>query len=111
MLATQAIRPSARFMRPLTPTFIVSLLLITTGAHADRPSDRMEPDDRPDPRPELATNQPRVGLPAGPSFELPPSEPGMHGPRELRVRGRSLLGTEIKARGYVTSIYDCPAAM
>lgn len=45
--------------------------------------------------------------PAVPSFELPPSEPGYHGVRELAVRGADLFGTEIRVKGYITWIYDC----
>src|SRR6185295_18642413 len=96
-------RLATSFAQPALVVF-----LIATVARADH---RMEPDDLPDPRAQIATNQPRVGLPAVPSFELPAGEPGLHGARELRVRGTSLLGTEIKAKGYVTSMYDCPAAL
>jgi tetratricopeptide (TPR) repeat protein len=92
----------------MQPRWIAGLaLLIATAGRADP----MEPDDLPDPRPEIATNEPSVALPAVPGFELPPAEPGVHGPRELRVHGRALLGREIKTRGYVTSIYDCAAAL
>src|SRR5213078_4385267 len=55
------------------------VLLIATTARADP----TEPDDLPDPRPEIARNEPRVALP----------------------------GSEIKAGGYVISIYDCAAAL
>jgi tetratricopeptide (TPR) repeat protein len=46
-----------------------------------------------------------------PAFELPVMEPGYHAPRELRVRGKALLGSEIKVRGYVTALYDCSEAL
>jgi tetratricopeptide (TPR) repeat protein len=75
------------------------------GAPAPRP--RMEPDDLPGPQPELSGETARVDLPAIPAFALPGIEPGFHGPRELHVQGRHLLGTEIKVKGYITSIYDC----
>src|SRR5687768_15077836 len=48
-----------------------------------------------------------LALPAVPSFELPPPEPGFVHPRYLQLRGRSLLGTEVKVKGYITWIYDC----
>ena len=67
----------------------------------------MEPDDLPAPQPEIARDAPRVVLPPVPAFELPVIEPGVHRPRELRLRGTSLLGSEIAVKGYVTSIYDC----
>ena len=63
------------------------VLLIATTARADP----TEPDDLPDPRPEIARNEPRVALPAVPGFELPVAEGGVHRPRELRVRGSALL--------------------
>lgn len=71
----------------------------------------MEPDDLPAPQPEIARNEPTVVLPAVPAFELPVIEPGVHHPRELRLRGAALLGTEIAVKGYVTSIYDCVAEL
>ena len=95
-------------MRRTVQHATLALLLFATGARAD---ERMEPDDLPDPRPEIATNEPKVVLPAVPSFELPPGEPGFHRPRELRVRGAALLGTEVKVKGYVTASYDCPAEL
>ena len=72
---------------------------------------RMEPDDLPGPKPELAPQTDKVDLPAIPAFALPAAEPGVHGPRELRLQGRHLLGTEIKIRGYITWIYDCAAQL
>ena len=72
---------------------------------------RMEPDDLPGPQPEVAKNPAKVEVPPIPDFELPVAEAGFHGPRELRVHGQSLLGTEIKVRGYITWIYDCATAL
>lgn len=48
-----------------------------------------------------------IDLPAVPSFELPVTEPGLYDPRFVRVRGKQLLDTEIKVKGYVIWIYDC----
>lgn len=48
-----------------------------------------------------------VVLPAVPRFELPAVERGMHEVRELKLRGRALLGTRLTVRGYITWIYDC----
>src|SRR3954470_10246935 len=79
------------------------------GAPAPRP--RMEPDDLPGPQPELSGETARVDLPAIPAFALPGIEPGFHGPRELHLQGRHLLGTEIKVKGYITWIYDCAAQL
>jgi len=89
-----------------TPGFVV--LLLTTTAHAGGP---MEPDDLPAPHPEIAHDAPKVVLPPVPAFELPVTEPGVHRPRELRLRGAGLLGSEIAVKGYVTWIYDCAAEL
>jgi tetratricopeptide (TPR) repeat protein len=84
------------------------VVLLSTTARA---GGELEPDDLPGPKPEVATGEPTVDLPAVPSFDLPAVEPGFHGVRELRVRGRPLLGSEVRVQGYVTSIYDCAAVL
>lgn len=54
---------------------------------------------------------PQLAVPAVPSFELPPEEPGFHNVRQLRIRGQhDWLGTEITVKGYITWIYDCVTA-
>lgn len=63
------------------------------------------PDDLPGPALEVATDSTAV-LPAVPPLALPPAEAGLHGAKELRVRGRALDG-ELRVRGYVTWVYDC----
>jgi hypothetical protein len=51
-------------------------------------------------------------LPAVPSFEIPPANPdGSHTVKEMRIKGRKFLEQEIKIKGYVTWIYDCPTAL
>jgi tetratricopeptide (TPR) repeat protein len=82
----------------------IGLLAISTAAFADA---KLQPDDLPGPPPEAVKNPAKVDPPAVPAFELPAVEPGFHSPRELRVRGKRLLGTEIKVKGYITWIYDC----
>lgn len=86
----------------------------TTSApvYAESADDR-EVDDLAGPPPEIipAAATTKLDLPALPSFDLPPSEPGFIGPRELRVRGRRHLGTQVQAKGYVTWVYDCAAAL
>jgi tetratricopeptide (TPR) repeat protein len=84
------------------------VVLISTAARA---GGELEPDDLPGPKPEVATGEAKVDLPAVPSFELPAVEPGFHGVRELRVHGRPLQGSEVRVKGYVTSIYDCVAVL
>jgi tetratricopeptide (TPR) repeat protein len=89
-------------------TIGLAVLLLASSARAGEP---MEPDDLPAPQPEIARNEPRIALPAVPAFEPPVVEPGVHRPRELRLLGASLRGTEIRVKGYVTSIYDCAAEL
>lgn len=72
---------------------------------------KLEPDDLPGPPPEVAKHPDSVDVPAIPAFELPATEPGFHSPRELRVHGKPVLGTEIKVKGYITWIYDCAAVL
>jgi len=87
---------------------IVSLLAISTAAIA---APKLVADDLPGPQPEVAAGEPKVDVPPVPGFELPATEPGMHGVRELRVHGKALLGTEIKVKGYVTWVYSCAASL
>jgi len=53
----------------------------------------------------------RVALPPAPRFELPGVPSGLHSVRELRVRGRALLGRELTVAGYIAWIYDCVEAL
>jgi len=71
--------------------------------------DRWERDDLPEPQAETVHDPPAFALPAVPAFELPPTAPGEHGARALRVHGKRLLDTQVRVRGYVTSVYDCVA--
>lgn len=68
-------------------------------------------DDLPGPQLEVVQHPPKISPPAIPSFALPATEPGFRSPRELRVRGRPLLGTDVKVRGFVTWAYDCAAVL
>lgn len=70
-----------------------------------------EADNLPVPPVPASVVRPRLELPAVPSFTLPPVEDGVHDVRELRVRGRRLLGAELAVRGYITWIYDCVVAL
>jgi tetratricopeptide (TPR) repeat protein len=86
---------------------VLAVVLIASPALADK----FEKDDLPGPQGEVAKGEPKVDVPALPAFDLPAPEPGFHGPRELRVHGRRVLGTEVKVKGYVTWIYDCAAEL
>jgi len=83
---------------------------VTAVAPRALAGDRLEPDDLPAPQPERARHE-AIDLPAIPDFRLADTEPGFRAPRELEVRGKRVLGTELKVRGYVTWIYDCTAAL
>ena len=85
------------------------VLVISTAALGK--GGKLEPDDLPGPQAEVAKNPAKVDVPPVPGFELPATEPGFHGPRELRVRGKAVLDTEIKVKGYITWIYDCAAVI
>jgi len=88
---------------------IFGVLVISTAAFGK--GGKLEPDDLPGPQAEVAKNPAKVDVPPVPDFELPATEPGFHGPRELRVHGKTALDTEIKVKGYVTWIYDCAAVL
>src|SRR5687767_10535419 len=62
------------------------------------------------PPPEVGAPDAKVDLPALPTFELPPSEPGFVSVPELRVNGKKYLDTEVKVKGYVIWVYDCAVA-
>jgi tetratricopeptide (TPR) repeat protein len=87
--------------------YVVGALLISARVFADT----MEPDDLPSPPLEAIKNPLKVEVPALPAFDLPVTEPGLRSPRELRVRGRSALGAEVKVKGYITWVYDCSAQL
>ncbi len=63
------------------------------------------------PPPEISGSTAKIDLPAIPSFDLPPSEPGFTSVRELRVAGKKHLDTDIKVKGYVIWSYDCVSAV
>ena len=86
---------------------VAAVVLMATPAFADK----MEKDDLPSPKREVAIGEAKVAPPPIPAFELPTVDPGFRGLRELRVRGTRLMGTEVRVKGYVTWIYDCPASL
>jgi len=94
---------------------IASALLASRAEAAPDPWDakprQPEPFKLQGPAPEVVPSTVKLALPPVPSFELPPSEPGFHHPRELRVAGRKLLGTDVQVKGYIVWIYDCTKAI
>jgi tetratricopeptide (TPR) repeat protein len=90
---------------------VVVVTLVALAARPTLAAPKLVPDDLPGPQAEVPSHPAKVDVPAVPAFDLPATEPGFHGPRELRVHGKLALGTELKVRGYVTWSYDCAAAL
>jgi hypothetical protein len=64
------------------------------------------------PAAEVKKNDTKVNLPPVPGFELPPPGPdGSKSVKELRVRGKKLLDTDVTVKGVVTWVYDCKTAL
>jgi len=64
------------------------------------------------PASEVKEHNIKLDLPAVPEFDIPePNADGTHSVREMRLRGDRYLGTEVKIKGYVLWIYDCPTAL
>jgi hypothetical protein len=54
----------------------------------------------------------KLQMPAVPAFDLPASTgDGSHSVKELRVKGKKLMDTEITVNGYITWVYDCGTAI
>ena len=54
----------------------------------------------------------KVDLPAVPDFALPPPPAdGSHAVKELRVKGKKVLDTDITVHGFITWSYDCATAI
>lgn len=64
------------------------------------------------PEAEVKKTDVKLDLPAVPAFDLPPAPAdGSHTVKELRVRGKKLLDTDLTVHGYVTWAYDCKTAI
>jgi hypothetical protein len=64
------------------------------------------------PEAEVHKSDLKLNLPAVPAFDLPPAPTdGSHTVKELRVKGKKLLETEITVKGIITWTYDCPTAI
>lgn len=64
------------------------------------------------PEAEVRKSEVKLNLPAVPAFDLPASpSDGSHTVKELRVKGKKLLETEITVKGVITWAYDCPTAV
>ncbi|HVK87830.1 MAG TPA: hypothetical protein VM513_27110 [Kofleriaceae bacterium] len=76
-------------------------LVLTTGCEKDKLSG---------PKAEVRQADVKLNLPAVPDFALPTTEGG-HSVKELRVKGKKLLETDVTVKGVVTWAYDCPTAV
>ncbi|MBA3395038.1 MAG: hypothetical protein H0T89_20495 [Deltaproteobacteria bacterium] len=64
------------------------------------------------PEAEVRKSDIKLNLPPIPAFDLPPTNPdGSRSVKEMRVKGRKLLETEITVKGIVTWAYHCPTAV
>lgn len=64
------------------------------------------------PAAEVKKSEVKVNLPGVPGFELPPPNPdGSKSVKEMRVKGKKLLDTDIVVKGVVTWVYDCKTAL
>src|SRR5690242_2408703 len=64
------------------------------------------------PEAEVKKSDIKVDLPAVPDFALPPAPAdGGHTVKELRVKGKKLLDTDITVHGFITWAYDCATAV
>lgn len=63
------------------------------------------------PQAEVHKSEVKVTLPAVPDFALPTNSDGSHSVKEMRVKGKKLLDTEVTVKGYVTWVYDCLTAV
>ncbi|MEO8705830.1 MAG: hypothetical protein ABI867_37715 [Kofleriaceae bacterium] len=63
------------------------------------------------PEAEVRKSDVKLSIPPVPSFDLPASKADGHSVKELRVKGKKLLETEITVKGFVTWAYDCPTAV
>jgi hypothetical protein len=48
-----------------------------------------------------------LDLPPVPAFDVPAPQGTTHSPRELRLVGQKLLGTDLEVKGFVTYKYNC----
>ncbi len=64
------------------------------------------------PEAEVKKSDVKLNLPPVPAFDLPAANAdGSHSVKELRVKGRKLLDSEVTVKGVVTWAYDCPTAI
>lgn len=94
---------------PQTPglrtTLMLCLVPLTLGACSDK--DKLK-----GPEAEVRKSDVKISLPAVPAFDLPAANAdGSHSIKEMRVKGKKLLDSEITVKGIVTWAYHCPTAV
>src|SRR3954452_14183661 len=82
---------------------LLALPLVTAGCDKDKLKG---------PDAEVKKTDVKLDLPAVPAFDLPaaPAD-GSHTVKELRVKGKKLLDTDLTVHGFVTWTYDCKTAI
>lgn len=90
-------------LRGLAPA--LALVIAPLGTACDK--DKLK-----GPAAEVKKSDIKIDLPKVPGFELPPANPdGSKSVKEMRVRGKKLLDTDIVVKGVVTWVYDCKTAL
>src|SRR5512135_3188792 len=90
-------------VRTISSAWLVAALI--GGAACDK--DKLK-----GPEAEVKKSDIKVDLPAVPDFALPPAPAdGSHTIKELRVKGKKLLDTDITVHGFITWAYDCATAV
>jgi hypothetical protein len=97
------IRRSRRSGPTLPGTLVLGALAVLGGCEKDKLKG---------PEAEVRKSDVKISLPAVPAFDLPPAPTdGSHTVKELRVKGKKLLESEITVKGIITWAYDCPTAV
>jgi hypothetical protein len=90
-------------------TAMLGTLVLSAGAAGTAGCDK---DKLKGPEAEVHKSELKLSLPAVPAFDLPPPPAdGSHTVKELRVKGKKLLETDITVKGVITWVYDCPSAI
>lgn len=90
-------------LRGLVPALALALLGGATGCETDKLKG---------PAAEVKKSDIKVNLPDVPGFELePPNPDGSKQVKEMRVKGKKLLDSDIVVKGVVTWVYDCKTAL
>ena len=84
------------------PHVLVAAIVALTGCDKDKMAG---------PEAEVRKNEIKINLPPVPAFDLPPSPDNAHTVKEMRVKGKKLLDTEVTVKGVITWVYDCRTAI